>query len=189
VCEPAVEGRLRLGITEYFVPGELPQLLARFSAAYPGVELGVRMGLSSDLREAVRGRTLDAAIVRLNAREAGKALWKEPLRWVAADGFECARDEPLPLVLLPQHAIESMNASRRHWRIAFTGSSMASVRAAVQAGLGASIVPRSSIVQGMRIPTGAMYRDPGMLHVGLVRAPGAREDIVRVLEDVIRRTF
>jgi DNA-binding transcriptional LysR family regulator len=88
--------------------------------------------------------------------------------------------------VLRQHAIESMKQARRRWRVAFTGSSMASVRAAVQAGLGVSIVPRSSIQAGMRVVPGPAYRDPGTLHVGLVRAPGAREDIVEVLERVIR---
>jgi DNA-binding transcriptional LysR family regulator len=195
VAEPPVHGAFRLGITEYFVPAELPRLLARFSAAYPHVELGVRMGLSTELRESLRQGTLDAAIVRLSPREAAKALWTEPQRWVAAETLEVARDEPLPLVLLPepcvlrQHAIESMKRSRRPWRLAFTGSSMASVQAAVKAGLGISIVPASLIAPGMRVLAGAPHRDPGTLQVGLVRAATARKDIVEVLERVMRETL
>src|SRR6476661_7990963 len=53
IAEPPVTGVIRLGITEYFVPTELPRLLGRFAAAYPGVELEVRMGLSRDLRESM----------------------------------------------------------------------------------------------------------------------------------------
>src|SRR5438552_1939676 len=49
IAEPPVSGVIRLGITEYFVPSDLPQILKRFVAAYPGVELEVRMGLSRDL--------------------------------------------------------------------------------------------------------------------------------------------
>ena len=37
IAEPPVEGVIRLGITEYFVPGELPRILARFAALYPRV--------------------------------------------------------------------------------------------------------------------------------------------------------
>jgi DNA-binding transcriptional LysR family regulator len=51
IIEPPVAGEIRLGITEYLVPNELPQILARFAAAYPGVRLEVRMGLSRALRE------------------------------------------------------------------------------------------------------------------------------------------
>jgi DNA-binding transcriptional LysR family regulator len=195
VAEPPMQGIFRLGITEYFVPAELPRLLARFGAAYPGVQLEVRMGLSSELREALRAGGLDAAVVRLGTREVDKALWKEPLKWVAAEAFEGSADEPLPLVLLPepcvlrQHAIDSMKHAKRAWRIAFTGSSMASVRAAVAAGLGASIIPRSSIMPGMRVLSGSPHRDPGPLHVGLVRAPAARKDIVEVLDGVMRQTL
>ena len=194
VAEPPVQGVFRLGITEYFVPAELPHLLARFAAAYPGVQLEVRMGLSGELREAMRAGALDAAIVRLGARESQKALWKEPQKWVAAEAFE-AGDGPLLLVLLPepcvlrQHAIDAMKHAKRRWRLAFTGSSMASVRAAVVAGLGVSIIPRSSIVPGMRVLAGSPYRDAGMLHVGLVRAATARKDIVQLLEGVMRQTL
>jgi DNA-binding transcriptional LysR family regulator len=95
---------------------------------------------------------------------------------------------PEPCVLR-QHAIESMTRARRPGRIAFTGSSMASVQAAVGAGLGVSIVPRSLVAPGMRVLSGAPHRDPGLLQVGLLRAPNARKDIVEVLERVMRETL
>src|SRR6185436_19574751 len=75
VAEPPVAGTISLGITEYFVPNELPQILARFAAAYPGVRLEVRMGLSRDLRQDMAAGALDAALVRLAARERAKAIW------------------------------------------------------------------------------------------------------------------
>jgi DNA-binding transcriptional LysR family regulator len=65
---------IRLGITEYFVPTELPRILSRFAAAYPGVQLEVRMGISRDLRQDMAAGALDAALVRLAARERAKAI-------------------------------------------------------------------------------------------------------------------
>src|SRR5262252_6353221 len=78
IAEPPVAGVIRLGITEYFVPTELARILARFAAAYPGVQLEVRMGISSELREAMSAGALDAAILRLARRERSKAIWSEP---------------------------------------------------------------------------------------------------------------
>jgi DNA-binding transcriptional LysR family regulator len=196
IAEPPMSGEIRLGITEYFVPNELPGILARFAAAYPGVHLEVRMGLSRDLRRELAQKRLDAVIVRLAPRERDRAIWSEPQVWVAREGFEPARSAVLPLALLPapcvlrEHAIQSLRRLKRPWKIAYTGSSMVSVQAAVRAGLGVSIVPRSSVLPGMQmLPRGRNYPDPGRLDVGVLRGAGARADIVAALERVARQAL
>src|SRR5262245_33368657 len=156
IAEPAVAGAIRLGITEYFVPTELPRILSRFTSAYPDVHLDVRMGLSHELRDQMAAGSLDAAIVRLAPRERAKAIWSEAQVWAVREGCEPASGAVVPLALLPSpcvlraHALESMKRRKRRWRLSFTGSSMASVQAAVSAGLGVSIFPRSSLLPGMR---------------------------------------
>ena len=189
-----VTGTARLSVTEYFVPNELPSLLARFAASHPGVQLEVRMGLSRDLRQALAAGELDAAIVRLAASERDKAIWSEAQVWVCREGTAPERGATVPLALLPQpcvlreHAIASMTRQRRPWKVAFTGSSMASVQAAVMAGLGVSIVPLSSVTAGMHI-LGRGYPDPGRLDVGVVRAASTRKDIIDALQRVMSQTL
>jgi len=196
IMQPPISGEIRLGITEYFVPAELPQILGRFAAAYSGVHLEVRMGLSRDLREELAAGELDAVIVRLAPRDRLKSIWSEPQLWVVREGFEITRGAPLPLALLHapcilrEHAIESMKRLKRPYKITFTGSSMTSVQAAVGAGLGVSILPRSAVLPGMQLLTnGKNYPDPGRLDVGVVRAAGARADIVAALESIARQTL
>jgi DNA-binding transcriptional LysR family regulator len=65
ISEPPIIGEIRLGVTEYFVPGQFTQILAQFAATYPDVHLEVKMGMSRDLRSALVKGELDAAIVRL----------------------------------------------------------------------------------------------------------------------------
>ena len=92
--------------------------------------------------------------------------------------------------MLRQHALESLKRLKRPWKIAFTGSSIVSVQAAVCAGLGVSILPRSSLLPGMQmLPKSRDYPDPGRLDVGVLRSVGARADIVAALERVIRQTL
>ena len=92
--------------------------------------------------------------------------------------------------MLREHALDAMKRQRRPFSVAFTGSSMASVQAAVSAGLGVSIVPRSSLLPGMRVlPRGREYPDPGPLFVGVLRGAGARREIVDALERVLRQTL
>ena len=196
IAEPPVTGEIRLGITEYFVPTELPRILSRFAAAYPGVQLEVRMGLSRDLRTKMAGGDLDAVVVRLAPRERAKAIWSEAQVWVAREDFELARGDAVPLALLPapcvlrEHALESMKRLRRPWKVSFTGSSMVSVQAAVSAGLGVSIIPRSSLLPGMKVLSRSRdYPHPGRLDVGVLPGAGARKDIVDALEQVMRQTL
>ncbi|HSN20163.1 MAG TPA: LysR substrate-binding domain-containing protein [Usitatibacter sp.] len=196
IAEPAVAGVIRLGITEYFVPTELPRILARFAALYPRVSLEVRMGLSSELRRAMAAKELDAVIVRLGAGERAKAIWSEPQVWVVREGLEPARGEPVALALLPppcvlrEHALSSLKRLHRASKVAFTGSSMASVQAAVAAGIGVSILPRSSLLPGMRVlARAAGYPDPGRLDIGVLRGSHAPQEIVRALERVARQSL
>lgn len=196
ITEPPVTGEIRLGITEYFVPTELPRILSRFAAAYPGVQLEVRMGLSRDLRTEMASGDLDAVIVRLAPRERAKAIWSEAQVWVAREDFELARGDAVPLALLPapcvlrEHALESMKRLKRPWKVSFTGSSMVSVQAAVSAGLGVSIIPRSSLLPGMKVLSRSRdYPHPGRLDVGVLPGAGARKDIVDALEQVMRQTL
>jgi DNA-binding transcriptional LysR family regulator len=194
LARPDVAGKARLGVTEYFVPNELPRILARFAAAHPGVRLEVRMGLSRDLRADLDAGKLDAAIVRMDAsRAAGSMLWSEPQVWAAAADWEDEKSAPVPLVALPpgcvlrEFAMETFRSQKRDWRLAYTGSSMASVQAAILAGLGVSIVAKSSVLKGMRIlPRGRRWPDPGDLEVGVVKGAGARDEIVEALEAVMR---
>jgi len=196
VAEPPVSGVIRLGITEYFVPNDLPRVLSRFAAAYPGVRLEVRMGVSRDLREEMTRGTLDAAIVRLAPRERTGAIWSEPLVWTAGEGAAPERGEMVPLALLRapcwlrDYALESIKRRKRPSKVVFTGSSMASVQAAVSAGLGISILPRSSLLPGMQVLAhGRDYPDPGRLEIGVARAAHAPKDIVDALVRVIRQTL
>lgn len=196
IAEPPVAGSIRLGITEYFVASDLPVILSRFNAAYPDVHLEVRMGLSSELRGALSAGSLDAAVVRLAPGERAKALWGEPLVWAVREGSEPQRGAIVPLALLPEpcvlraHALESLTRLRRRYKIAFTGSSMASVQAAVSAGLGVSILPRSSLLAGMRTLSGGReYPNAGRLHVGVLRAASASKAIVDALQRVIAETL
>jgi DNA-binding transcriptional LysR family regulator len=196
IAEPPVSGVIRLGITEYFVPTELPRILGRFAAAYPGVEIEARMGLSRDLRAQMGNGGLDAVIVRLPPGERAKAIWSEPQVWVAQEGFEPEVGATVPLALLPspcvlrEFAVESMKRLRRPSKVTFTGSSMSSVQIAVTAGLGVSIFPRSSLLPGMRtLSRSRAYPDPGRLYVGLLRHAGAPKDVVDALERVLHETL
>ena len=78
--EPPAVGTLRLGISEDFVPGQLPTLLARFSRLYPGVHLDLMTGLSCELLAAYDDDRIDAVIAKKDGTaQRGRVIWREPL--------------------------------------------------------------------------------------------------------------
>src|SRR5437868_7058380 len=135
--------------------------------------------------------TPDGSVLLDYARRKVEPIWKEPEEGVAAEGFE-DRDAPVPLVALPpgcvlrDFAMEALKKHKRGWRLAYTGSSMTSVQAAVLAGLGVSILPLSAVVPGMRILRGRAWPNPGALEFGVIQGAGARDEIVQALESVAR---
>ena len=192
MAAPPLAGTIRLGVTEYFLPGEIAAMLARFARAFPGVQLEARLGLSGDLRDALAAGGLDAAIVRLGPRDRAKPIWTEPQLWVAGGGLQMPSRGTVPLALLPEpcvlraHALAAMRRMRRAHAVAFTGSGMRSLQAGIAAGLGVSILPKSSVLAGMTMLDG--LPSAGRLEIGIVKAPRASAEVLAALEASVRES-
>jgi DNA-binding transcriptional LysR family regulator len=150
MLEPATVGSLRLGVSEDFVPRQLPSMLARFGRLYPEVHLELMTGLSCDLLAAYDAGSLDVLIAKKDgAAQRGRIIWREPLVWMAAADYEPDFTRPAPLVLLPppctyrEIMVQALDSVRREWFAACTASSLMGVQAAVAGGLGITVLGRS----------------------------------------------
>lgn len=158
--EPARVGLLRLGISEDFIPAELPQLLARFSRLHPGVRIDLMTGLSCELLAAHEAGRLDAVIAKKDgAAQRGRVIWREPLVWMAASDYRLDFTRPARLVMLRppctyrEIMVAALDNVRRDWVAACTASSLMGVQAAVAGGLGVTVLGRSFVQPGMQILT------------------------------------
>ena len=156
--EPAAKGRLRLGISEDFLPGQLPRMLARFARLYPGVEIDLITGLSRDLIEAYDNGQFDAVIAKKDiAARPGRVIWREPLLWMAAAGYSGREDGPVPLVMLPKPCFyrdmmtSALGKAGRDWTVGCNTSSLTAAQAAVAGGLGVTVLGRSFLREDMRV--------------------------------------
>jgi DNA-binding transcriptional LysR family regulator len=86
-----LRGSLAIGSLQCLHAVHLPAVLARFAAAYPGLEIQLRQGGSNELTEQVRTGRLDLAFVSRPA-DCPESLLVEPLA-----------DEPLVLACGPGH--------------------------------------------------------------------------------------
>ena len=145
--EPEVEGEVRFGTPEDFATHYLPDVLASFRKHHPRVQLNVACDLTLNLIDGFHRGEHDVILVKRDPQrvKGGTKVWREPLVWAAADGYQPA--ERLSLVLSPQpciyraRALSALDRAKRSWHISYTSPSLAGTLAAVKAGLGLTVLP------------------------------------------------
>jgi len=144
-----LRGRIRLGASEDYTLSALAQVLARFAARHPSVDLQLTVGLSRVLYQGYDAGELDVIFGKRRAGDPrGELAWREELVWVGQPGFAPDPALPLPLVLYPPPsitrtlAVDALEAAGRSWRVACTTGSLTGLRAAAEAGLG--VAPHSA---------------------------------------------
>ena len=188
-------GRLRVGAAEDFAGWLLPEILRSFGHQYPGVQIDVEIGMGANLFAMIETGTLDVAIAGVcEENVGGYRLWKEPLVWAFATGVNLP--DPLPLALFPEPcpyreaALRALAPTQRPWRIACTGSSVASVRALAVAGVAATPLPHHALRIGLQ----ALGNDAGLpclcdLEYMLQTREGDTRPIVAAFTELCRLTF
>src|SRR5262247_2693172 len=93
-------GRVRLGVPDDYADRYLPEIMARFSRAYPSVELTVTCEPTVELVHRIDTNDLDLAIVTdCGGAKASESFRRERLLWVTSSRHPTHVEEPLPLAL------------------------------------------------------------------------------------------
>jgi DNA-binding transcriptional LysR family regulator len=190
----ALTGRVRLGVPDDYADRYLPEIMARFSRAYPGVELSVICEPSVELFERIAANELDLAIVtdcEASSRPV-ESFRRERLLWVTSNRHTTHREEPLPLALgrpsckWREAAIEGLEIMGRPYRVLYSSGNAGAVAAAVLAGLAVSVFPESGLRPGMRV-LGAADGFPELpsCRVGLLRNPHQPSALAEALAEHI----
>jgi len=172
-----LSGRVALGVPDDYADRYLPEIMARFSRAYPGVELTVICEPTVDLIERIDANELDLAIVtNCDGRRPAEAFRRERLLWVSSNRHTTHLETPLPLALgrpscvWRRTAVEHMETTGRSFRILYSSSNAGAVAAAVLAGLAISVLPESGLRPGMRVLTPAEgFPELPSCRIGLIR--------------------
>ena len=195
VNEPHMQGIVRLGTPEDFATRHLPEVLARFTQAYPAVALEVTCDLTLNLLERFRKGAFDLTLIkreRAAAEPGGIRVWREPLVWVTADRDFWSVQGPLPLVVSPtpcvyrKRATEALDKAHRAWRIAYTCGSLAGSLAAVKAGLGVTVLPKDMVPAGLHVIDGRPLPDLKDTEIALLHRERLSVPARRLMEHVIK---
>ncbi len=184
----------RIGLTDYFIPDLLPVLLGRFRRRYPHIHLEIQTDIGMNHIPLYEKGELDLVVAGKDAYQGNcRVLTQEPLIWVVGPDTETSRNQAVNLVLLPapcsfrKIATESLDKAGRKWAVLITGTSIGSIQAAVQAGMGISILPKGALRPGLKkAPAHLELPELPMYTLALItdgqRGNDAREVFISYLE-------
>lgn len=189
-----VDGSIRLGTPEDFATTHLPFVLAHFAGTHPGLTLEVVCDLTLNLLERFRSGEFDLILAKREIGRAGHGVrvWREPLVWVAAEGFDASGQHCLPLVVSPapcvyrKRATEALDRAGRPWRIAYTCGSLAGTLAAVRAALGVAVLPKEMVPAGFRVVTGRQLPNLRDSEIALLTAATHNPAVHRLADHIVR---
>lgn len=144
---------LRIGMTGDFGAAALSRALACFRASHPDARFTFTCGSVEILQRALREGEMDVVVALLANGVLGDARyhWSEELAWVRGPMMQPGWPGCVPLVsygdkcVFHHIGIAALNAAGLQSNLVFCGTSIAGLRAAVGAGLGVMVLPRSHI--------------------------------------------
>ena len=155
-----LRGELRLGVTDYFRPGDLAVLLARLGESYPQLRLSVVVLKSDELRSAYEKGDFDVGLVMSIAGASPASpralvIRRESLAWLGAAGMRLERGAPLRLLALPdscsvhRYTVALLRRRRVPFTLAHVASGVAGLQSALAAGLGVACINESAATEGV----------------------------------------
>jgi len=158
--EPVVRGTVRLGTPDDYAMRYLPPVLKRFAQTHPAVEVDVLCLPSSNLVERLKAGDLDLTLCSEGQQPPNwpsTRLWSGPLHWITSDRHAPHRLDPLPLALSANDCawrlatLETLDKSKRSYRVAYTSGTFAGTHVPVMAGLAVTVSPITTLPDGLRV--------------------------------------
>ncbi len=179
--DPSPKRSLRLGVAEDYTGAHLSALLACQARVQPDLALSLICGNSPELIRQVDARELDIAIVTPPGGEAlGTLISRRRLVWICLPGFVLPEDDHIPLSVYTdgctfrRAGVAALNALGWRWRIVMSSPSGRGVLAAVEAGLGLTIMAEGTVPAHLReAPSDWGLPALGDTEIRLVRRPDA----------------
>ena len=191
--------RLTVGVSHHIVGAELPLLLRRLDRSDAGLTVEMRVGTSRQMLEEFDQGRLDAAITlgHEHRRDGGERVLREDFAWVAAPDFEHRAGEKLrlatqaPPCTVRAMALGALDGAGIPWSEVFVGGGIATIGAAVSAGLavaalGRRVAPADTIDVGAKFGLPPLPQRDVMLFSTVTDPRG--QDAVRTLVAAIRST-
>ncbi len=155
--QPALKGRIRVGIPDDFEENVLERTLADFARSNPGVDVVASSGCTVGFPEAVQKGNLDIAVYSGLGDIVGEVFLTQKPVWVASQDMCLEKSDPVPLAIMDRGCwwqalpTETLEKQGRPYSIAFECSGLSSQKAAIRAGFAIGILYENSVESGMKV--------------------------------------
>lgn len=197
--QPALQGSVRIGISEEYINSTLPKALGAFAAIHPNVEVTVQQGHSMSNLTSLDAGEIDIAVVfEPGGRTRNEVLMVDPTVWSTSDQHATHERRPLPIATYTHYeggwcddlAMRSLKKRGIESRVAYVSRTSSGLIAAVVSGLAIAPMSRSAIPAGCR----ELTEEDGfgiidMSNVVLRTKPDNRSPTIDAMADAIRRAF
>ena len=195
--QPALTGRIRLGIPGEYAPTVLPRILGRFTQQNPGIKLEINCDLSGNLLAEDSGAyDLILALEVPGVRKRGKQVRRDDLVWVGGKQSTITAEGVVKLVvakspcLYRERALRSLDAVGVPWEIAYTSSDLAGMTAALQEGLGVTAMARQTVPESLYVlQNSSRLPALGQMGVYLIRDKHKRNAALDRLVESVRNSL
>jgi DNA-binding transcriptional LysR family regulator len=191
---------IRVAIPGDFAGVRIPATLAQFRRRWPEIRFKASATNFENMLRGLRQGDLDLCVAIANSKPAIEAqhLWIDQAVWVRSDATQLDPDGVVPLVSFGEDcscrytAVNALHRIGRECDFVFTSRSIASLEAAVLAGLGVMVLPRSRVPQTtLTIWEDAPLPELPQLYCGIYLREGgdnraALEDLADEIAKVLR---
>jgi DNA-binding transcriptional LysR family regulator len=191
---------IRVAIPGDFAGVRIPATLAQFRKRWPEIRFKASATSFENMLRGLRQGDLDICVAIANSKPAIEAqhLWIDQAVWVRSDATQLDMTGVVPLVSFGEDcscrytAVNALHRIGRECDFVYTSRSIASLEAAVLAGLGVMVLPRSRVPQtSLTIWEDAPLPDLPQLYCGIYLRPGsenraALEDLADEIAKVLR---
>jgi DNA-binding transcriptional LysR family regulator len=191
---------IRVAIPGDFAGVRIPATLAQFRRRWPEIRFKASATSFENMLRGLRQGDLDLCVAIANSKPAIEAhhLWIDQAVWVRSDATQLDPDGVVPLVSFGEDcscrytAVNALHRIGRECDFVFTSRSIASLEAAVLAGLGVMVLPRSRVPQTtLTIWEDAPLPELPQLYCGIYLREGgdnraALEDLADEIAKVLR---
>ncbi len=157
--KPVVSGRIHFGIPSEFATALLPKIVGRFAQSYPSVTLEVTCDLSKNLLRDKPERPFDLILALHDDPNASRTdrVKVEELVWVTSTDHQAHLQPVVPLIAAPEgciyrnRGVQALDNAGQSWRIVYTIPDLTGIQAAIEEGLGVTVLAKSTVPDNLQI--------------------------------------
>ena len=185
--DKSLSGKLRFGIPSEFATTILPAVISAFASDHPNVMLDVTCDLSKHLMEAVNRHHYDLILALHDDIHQEGLIKQERLVWVGKRNGPAYQHSAVPLIAAPEGCIYrqrgtlALQQSHKEWRIVYTIPDLSGIQAAIEAGLGVTVLAENTVPANLQILDTEQYDLPELGQIGISLISKNRNQVVQKL--------